>query len=649
MNSSIGVCNIEAAIDGGVYNEVERTLHFPSTGTLGQQIQSPFRAEDLFDENQLPTEHLIVDFDQPTASTLLFDLQFSPVEGHQRNLSHSSFSNIATNGPLQHGLNPGHSDLEDVFRFNHNPDTCEKGSKRAISGAHAENTGLSGNHTGTSAPRDAGSTLASEAHRTIQPVYSIDMPKDDATHLLKLFFEKVQPAFPLLHQPGVLVQYSSGIWNDEQDPTHLDFESALLLNGIFALAARFDERDGSWPSSHRIRENVFGTTAQALFDIANRERADEHLSLKYLQGCILLTYFQLTSRPSFQAWVLIGLCSRIGHALSLHQIDRDSTPSRQQQISDQEWSDKEEQRRAWWVIVQMDNFASYIGGRPPNIDLRRADVLLPVSDEDWFDLRPSPSALVSYESPATSWSSLVDTENQDAYAWFLVGNGLCRAAQEEFEKRDRSRERLIIIQSAIQCFLLGLPPRLRLSLGNMVFGERTFRETNWIIATHLVILSAKIVLGLGFQAMSTTRNQPQDSMRQQSSANEATSPSFSAGSPPQQHAQLIQEHMRAIRMWSPDYIPLASPLIANALVGPAAKFLDLNDVASALDGKLLEMVLKRFAEYWGIGAFCLELVNALRSSQPLEACNSDSLGSTWVQSTVQRAKFLQTHQNDWTA
>jgi len=298
----------------------------------------------------------------------------------------------------------------------------------------------------------------------------------------------VQPALPLLHRPKVLAEHSSGTWNDEREPAHLDFESALLLNGIFALAARFDERDASWPSRHRNREQGFGATAQALFDMANRERADEHLSLKYLQGCILLTYFQLTSRPSFQAWVLIGLCSRIGHALSLHQIDRDSSVAQHPELSPREWADKEEHRRAWWVVVQMDNFASFIGGRPPNIDLRRADVLLPVSDENWFHLRPLPSALVSYESPATVWGSLVDTGNEDAYAWFLVGNCLCRAAQEEFEKRDRSREGLTIIQSAIQCFLLGLPPRLRLSNGNMVFGERTFREKNWIISTHFVIL-----------------------------------------------------------------------------------------------------------------------------------------------------------------
>lgn len=67
-------------------------------------------------------------------------------------------------------------------------------------------------------------------------------------------------------------------------------------------------------------------------------------------------------------------------------------------------------------------------------------------------------------------------------------------------------------------------------------------------------------------------------------------------------------------MWSADYIPFATPLLANALVGPAAAHSgndelltsgNADEVMSALDGKMLEMVLKRVAEYWGIGGFCL--------------------------------------------
>lgn len=447
---------------------------------------------------------------------------------------------------------------------------------------------------------------------------------------LELFFEKIQPAFPLLHRPRVLAEFMKHPSGSRQRFRDLDFDSALLLNGIFALAARFSEMENFWSCEPSMRGDRFGKTAQSLFDVASREEGDDHLSLKYLQGCILLTYFQLTSRPSFQAWVGIGLCCRIAYALSLHQIDRDSeNHAPEVRISGKEWTDKEEQRRAWWTIVQMDNFASFIGGRPANIDSARTDVLLPVSDEAWFVSRPVRSALIS-KGTANAWSSLIDCENQDAYAWFHVANSLCRAAQEEFEKRDRSKGGLSIVQSAIQCFLLSLPPQLRLRKRDMAFREHNSREKNWVISFYLVLqrydsafrclssgtdysfpLSAKTLVNLGFQAEDSKQFRRE---RRESAGNEMTSPATSAESPTEQNVLVLEQQLQAVRVWPPEYIVLATPLIANALVGPAAAHSNsaellssgnTKEALSALDGRLLEMVLRRFAEYWGIGSFCL--------------------------------------------
>lgn len=296
----------------------------------------------------------------------------------------------------------------------------------------------------------------------------------------------MQPAFPLLHRPRILAEFVTARPNNGQRFHQLTFEAALLLNGIFSLAARFSENNESLSGPPRQQGNRFGKAAQALFKMASRDTEDENLSLRFLQGSILLSYFQLTSRPSFQAWVEIGYCCRMAYALSLHQIDRDMNHP-PQPLSAGEWADREEQRRAWWAVVQLDSFASFVGGRPPSIETARADVLLPVSDEAWFGLRPLNSALIPSGGPATIWTSLVDKENQDAYAWFLVANFICRAAQEELERRDRSIEGLTIVQSAIQCFLLGMPPHLRLPRNSMFFDDHNFREKNWIIAIQLII------------------------------------------------------------------------------------------------------------------------------------------------------------------
>lgn len=125
--------------------------------------------------------------------------------------------------------------------------------------------------------------------------------------------------------------------------------------------------------------------------------------------------------------------------------------------------------------------------------------------------------------------------------------------------------------------------------------------------------SARTVVGLGFQA--ETLKQKQNPDHSGSPQNDSASPPItSLESPTQQHAQLFATHMQAIRMWSLDYLTSATPLIVNALVSPAAAYFQTADVLasgnaeetlSVLDGKLIEMVLKRFSEYWGIGLFCL--------------------------------------------
>ena len=123
--------------------------------------------------------------------------------------------------------------------------------------------------------------------------------------------------------------------------------------------------------------------------------------------------------------------------------------------------------------------------------------------------------------------------------------------------------------------------------------------------------SAKTVIGLGFQDENVKQYQNDHN---ELAANEMTSPETSVGSPTQQHILVLEQQLQAVRVWPPEYLILASPLIANALVGPAAAHSttsehlssgNTREALSALDGKLLEMVLRRFAEYWGIGSFCL--------------------------------------------
>lgn len=120
-------------------------------------------------------------------------------------------------------------------------------------------------------------------------------------------------------------------------------------------------------------------------------------------------------------------------------------------------------------------------------------------------------------------------------------------------------------------------------------------------------------------------------------------------SPLQQCRRFLGDQVGLIRLWTPEYIHLASPLLTAALVGPAAahyvpesaqESVSDDDVLSALDGKLLELAVGRFAEYWEIGSFCLDLLQVLKTSEPAGALGAKGYRLTWGRSVLERAQFL---------
>lgn len=76
----------------------------------------------------------------------------------------------------------------------------------------------------------------------------------------------------------------------------------------------------------------------------------------------------------------------------------------------------------------------------------------------------------------------------------------------------------------------------------------------------------------------------------------------------------INDQHRAVRLWSPDFVPFASPLIACGLIGPASAFavkrpaygtLTGSDTLCNLEATILGFVLRRFSDFWPLGT-CME-------------------------------------------
>jgi hypothetical protein len=84
------------------------------------------------------------------------------------------------------------------------------------------------------------------------------------------------------------------------------------------------------------------------------------------------------------------------------------------------------------------------------------------------------------------------------------------------------------------------------------------------------------------------------------------------GSPIEQCGRFLQDQVDVIRVWEPEFIPLATPLITIAIVSVAIAYGSNKttlcsgaDDAAGLDSELLSLVVKRFSEYWELGLFCL--------------------------------------------
>jgi hypothetical protein len=143
---------------------------------------------------------------------------------------------------------------------------------------------------------------------------------------------------------------------------------------------------------------------------------------------------------------------------------------------------KEEKRRVFWAIWEMDVFASTIRRTPTAIDWSQMEVFLPATDEDWFQGR-APTGDRGYMDvdPSRRWRVLHESESVSSKSWFLVINSYMKEAQMISNPRglpcdshctgdsqttdcgvatEEARHKLETLSNAVNCFTLVLPPQL---------------------------------------------------------------------------------------------------------------------------------------------------------------------------------------------
>jgi hypothetical protein len=307
-----------------------------------------------------------------------------------------------------------------------------------------------------------------------------------AAELSDLFFEKVQPWLPLLHHPNFLRTYSTAFASQGDVLKDLAIDQCLLLCSMWSLSARFSENPRFANTPPTKRGHVFAQRARGYY---TRARYLRKPSLTYLQGCIVLSNYFYTSGPTHQGWILIGVCVRLAYDLGLSEIDEEDIT---RPLTDS--FDKEELRRAWWGVWELDRFASIVSRNPFSIDRQRMTVALPISDEAWFSGQDITSAQLSTIN-GQSWMSLQNCDNQDARAWFLVANNLFATIHDRLQQKpELSPDEILALANEIGCFRLALPTALHLDAHELVFGPTTYKKCNWTIGIHLMLMSTNFLV-----------------------------------------------------------------------------------------------------------------------------------------------------------
>ncbi|CAG8790450.1 15269_t:CDS:2 [Gigaspora margarita] len=217
-------------------------------------------------------------------------------------------------------------------------------------------------------------------------------PQEISDHLLETYFTHIHPLLPIIYKPI--------FFNRLKDRNNPPF---LLLNAIYALAARYSDR----PELRKVIQDSqtagdeFFDRAKALLD---NDYDKSHITT--IQALIIMAIRDIRIDNTTRSWIYIGMAARMAQDLGIHRNNEKWQPI---SLSHEE---KEEQKRAFWSCFVIDRIASTHMGRPLGIDEKDVDAAYPSEDEDdEYELLPfkmihaTSSTLLS--SPASTNSSVL--------------------------------------------------------------------------------------------------------------------------------------------------------------------------------------------------------------------------------------------------
>ncbi|KIV95043.1 hypothetical protein PV10_02749 [Exophiala mesophila] len=416
------------------------------------------------------------------------------------------------------------------------------------------------------------------------------IPTNLANELIELFFENVHGWVPIIHRPSFYQKFMTSELGTKSltESTNCTDDAIFMINAIFSLSARFSKNPILCNESNLTRGNSFATAAASVKEAVMKNI--ETPSLDFVKGCILLAFYHLNSGELSLGSPLTSVCVRFAYDLGVDGVDGIS--SSDADTYPEAWIQREELRRIWWSIWELDTFVATLSRQPYAIARGPMDVFLPVSDDDWFSGIPTESQVLDHRL-SSLWRSLENSKNQCHRAWFLISNYLmsCAALAGRQTSYKTSPSQTADLQTALCCLKLAIPTNFHLH--DLYMDKSNFVNGNWIVSTHLMIIACETILArlsdpsMGEQDVQTTGNR-------------------------------MRSYLVNIgQVWSPEYIPRSNPIMSCCLIVPGtlrALSPDLNPQA----GGLVELMLTHYSKYWKLGTRGLALLHAIRQGKHLK-------------------------------
>ncbi|RHZ58695.1 hypothetical protein CDV55_105016 [Aspergillus turcosus] len=524
-------------------------------------------------------------------------------------------------------------------------------------------------------PRTVAATSAGTGVKIYQACARLGISVELYRLLITKYFENMT-AFSLFRRPH---------FESKLEAISSDKQLEALLAAMFSFSAQFcnaqDLQSISGLQMDVPSSSFFHTLAARLIEQALEDCLENTPPLCLLQALILVNFRYLIEGVLGKAWRTLGTCIRIAYELQLHRIDAGCSDT-QGQLNQESWSLDEERRRAWWVLWEFDVFASGIRRLPTAIDWTQNNTWLPVDDQNWYSGTYQRSCLLLVD-PTLRWKALQRSGNTSARAWFIVINSILHNAQlhsyhqyfstnmreQEESSSGKTRERrmielpqanqaeLDILENALHCLYLALPPRLAWHHQFLSFRDKDPSEGRFakqedcdIYSIHLITQMTRFMIHHHQVSCFPTaepeapdRNQAENGPPNWSRKSHLDSVKRRSEGAWHHVTHAANEVASIIRASAKDHVQYVNPFLASTIylagaaqvvyriTGPSAASLRVAD--SNLD--LLRLTFGRFVSFWNVSKTLQDKFNTLEA-------RFESI----LKTTLKKAEANRAHQSD---